>query len=105
MITNKIKEFINRAAANKQPRSKSVYAVTTGIYAGELIVYIESNNIYHNFLALPKMEIREIPHEKFEFGINNKIIEQVKKLPSNVFSVCKLQYTKNKHSASASIRS
>jgi hypothetical protein len=105
MIPNKIKEFLNRAIVNKQPQPKSVYAVTTGTYAGELIVYIESNNSHHNFLALPKMENREIPCEKFEFGLNNKIIEQVKKLPSNVFSVCKLQHTKNKLSASAGIRS
>ena len=105
MIPNKIKEFLNRAVVNKQPQPKSVYAVTTGTYAGELIVYIESNNSYHNFLALPKMENREIPHEKFEFGINNKIIEQVKKLPGNIFSVCKLQHTKNKLSASVGVRS
>ena len=78
------------------PKSRFLYAVTGGTYLGELLVYIESTESSYGFLSLPEMKIRDIPQDKFNFGLENKIIDIVKKLPKNVFNVCKKQYIKNK---------
>jgi len=81
---------------NKHPKKKFVYAVTGGKFLGELLVFMEKDNDNYNFLTLPDMNIREIPYEKFEFGLKEKIVDVVEKLPGYVYKTCKLQYTKNK---------
>lgn len=78
------------------PKKKYLYAVTGGKYLGELLVYMEKKNEYFNFLTLPDMKIREIPYDKFEFGLTNKIVDIVEKLPSDVYTTCKKQYLKNR---------
>lgn len=82
----------------EHPRVPFLYAVTKGDYLGELLVYTEKQNNDYIFLALPEMKIRRIPVEKFEFGINNKIVDIVEKLPAYVHKTCMQQYNKNKHS-------
>lgn len=79
----------------KHPKQRYIYAVTGGKYLGELLVYIKSDNIYHSFLTLPDMHIRDIPVEKFTFGVQESIVDVVEKLPRQVFYVCKAQYNKN----------
>ena len=78
------------------PKKKTVYAVTGGKYLGELLVYVEATKDNYYFLTLPDMNIREVPKEKFDFGLKENIIEVVKKVPSFVYKVCKAQYFKNK---------
>lgn len=80
----------------KHPKNKFLYAITGGKYLGELFVFMEKTKENFIFLSLPDMKVREVPHEKFEFGLNNKIVDIVEKLPSHVFSTCKKQYLKNK---------
>lgn len=79
----------------KHPRKKFIYAITGGKFLGELFVYMETKNKTHFFLSLPEMKIRDVPEEKFEFGLNEKIIDIVQKIPSDIFKVCKAQYGKN----------
>jgi hypothetical protein len=80
----------------KHPKPRIIYAVVKGSYLGELLVYIEKSVDNYSFLSLPNMTIREIPIEKFKFGIDEKIVEKVTKIPKYVYSVCKKQYFKNK---------
>lgn len=80
----------------EHPRTKTVYAVTGGKYLGELLVFMEERDSAYFFLTLPEMTIREVPIDKFKFGLTEKIIDIVQKIPSNVYNVCKAQYTKNK---------
>jgi len=80
----------------RHPKKKYVYAVTGGKFLGELLVFIESNKENYSFLSLPDMHVREIPYEKFEFGLQEKILDVVEKLPEHVFKTCKAQYLKNK---------
>jgi len=80
----------------KHPKKKIVYAVTGGKYLGELFIYMEEKEDNFYFLSLPEMHVREVPKEKFNFGLNEKIIDVVKKIPSYVYKVCKAQYLKNK---------
>jgi hypothetical protein len=77
------------------PKQKHIYAVTTGKYLGELLVYIEKKKDNYSFLSLPEMKNRDISQVNFKTGITSKIVEPVEKIPSSVFSVCVEQYKKN----------
>jgi len=77
------------------PQKQHIYAVTGGYYLGELLVYISTHNNIHKFLSLPKMINRDIPADKFNFGIDQKIVEAVERLPSNVYKTCIQQFRKN----------
>jgi len=77
------------------PQKQFIYAITGGIYLGELLVYMATNNNVHKFLSLPKMINRNIPTEKFKFGIDQKIVDIVEKLPKNVYKTCIQQFNKN----------
>ena len=70
------------------PKSGCIYAVNGGKYLGEFFVYIEENNTDYCFLSLPKMESRNVPKDKFDTGINDKIIEPVETLPKNIYKIC-----------------
>jgi hypothetical protein len=81
----------------KHPKKGYIYAVTGGAYLGELLVYImakDENKIY-SFLTLPDMKVRDIPADKFKFGIREQIVDVVEKLPKYAYTVCEAQYTKN----------
>lgn len=79
----------------KHPQKKYIYAITGGKYLGELFVFMEKETDNYKFLSLPDMKIREVPCDKFDFGLTQKIVDVVEKLPTAVYNVCKLQYTKN----------
>jgi hypothetical protein len=80
----------------QHPKQKTVYAITGGKYLGEMFVFIEEKNQNtYGFLSLPEMHIRDIPKEKFEFGLKEKIIDVIDKIPSYVYNVCVAQYKKN----------
>ena len=87
--------MINFLFKKPHPKIRFVYAVTAGAYLGELLVYIETDSNSYKFLSLPSMINREIPIEKFKIGIEGKIVDIVKKLPRDIFNICKLQYQKN----------
>lgn len=71
------------------------YAVHTGAYAGEILIYIERNNDTLGFLSIPTMKNREIPLLVFENAKEKKIIKFVEKLPSLVAKVSAEQYKTN----------
>jgi hypothetical protein len=77
------------------PKRRFIYAVTAGRFLGELLVYIKKDNTDYVFLSLPLMKNRAIPMDKFDFGIREKIVEVVRKIPNPVFKVCTAQYAKN----------
>lgn len=58
-------------------------------------MFMEQRHDNFVFLSLPDMNIREVPCKKFEFGLTEKIVDVVERLPSSVYNVCKLQYSKN----------
>lgn len=81
----------------KHPKKGFVYAVTTGKYAGQLFVYIESNKTDHYFLSLPLMTATDVPADKFELGLKTKIVDIVEKLPLPIYNTCIKQYRKIKN--------
>lgn len=77
------------------PRVRYTYAVTTGVFVGEILVYIENSNDHYHFLSIPKMENRSIPHNKFKEGLEVHIVDIVEKIPKSIYKVCEAQYKKN----------
>jgi len=88
----RIKSFLKK----KHPRQSFIYAITAGRYLGELLVYAEKDSSNYNFLVLPNMDIRKIPIDKFDSGIESGIVDIVEQLPAYVFKTCMQQYNKNK---------
>jgi hypothetical protein len=81
---------------NSTLKKRGAYAVVTGDYIGEFLVYMESDSTNNIFLSLPKMIIRKVPIDAFNRGVESNIVDLVKVLPSDVFSVCRAQYHKLK---------
>jgi hypothetical protein len=54
--------------------------------------------MFHKFLSIPLMKNRNIPKDKFIFGMNNHIIEYVERVPKQFLSVIEAQYQKNENS-------
>lgn len=73
-----------------------MYAVVTGDYCGEMLAFIETQNNAHHFLSIPKNENRSVPVDKFEFGLNNGVVETVEKMPRYVYALLEKQYMHNK---------
>lgn len=92
----RLTKILTNKLAFTHPRKRYVYAVTGGTYLGEMLVYIDKVNNNYSFLSLPEMKVRDIPIEKFEFGIKESIVDIVEKIPKYAYNTCKAQYYKNK---------
>lgn len=75
------------------------YAVQTGTYVGELLVYISQSDNNYNFLSVSKMINRNIPCNIFNSGLKSKIVEFVEIIPTKIHKICQLQYLKNSKKA------
>ena len=77
-------------------RLGNTYACQTGIHAGKMLIYIDKNQHEYGFLASPVMENIWVPIDKFDFGLNNGIIEYVERVPKKVRTVAKAKFRENK---------
>ena len=82
----------------KFPSKRAVYAVTGGKYLGEFLVFMEKTNDDVCFLSLPKMKTRKISIDNYLYGVDNKILDKVEKLPHKIYKTCKFQYIENESS-------
>ena len=80
-----------------EPKKNIPYAVQNGHYVGEMFVYMEKDDKNFYFISIPKNINREVPKDRFFFGVENKILEEVEKLPNNIYSLLKSQYLYNKN--------
>lgn len=78
------------------PEKYKAYAVTRGTYLGEMLFWVETIGKNHCFISVPKNINRDIPQDKFKFGIENKILDIVDIIPTNVFEILQAQYFYNK---------
>ena len=81
--------------ASKVVTPGDIYAVHTGTYAGEMLIYIKSKTVDYCFLSIPKMVNRVIPKIIFEHGRNNNILRYVERVPKYVLKTSTAQYVKN----------
>ena len=77
------------------PIKRHAYAVTTGAYVGEIMVFVDEQNDSYNFISIPKNINREIPIGKFHFGLDQSIIDYVEEIPDDVFSILEKQFEFN----------
>jgi branched-subunit amino acid transport protein AzlD len=81
--------------ANKKPTLGDIYAVHTGSYAGEMLIYIKSETVDYCFLSVPNLINRVIPQIVFDHGRNNNILRYVERVPVYVLKTSTAQYVKN----------
>ena len=77
------------------PHTGYVYAVLTGTYVGEMLVYVQKQADNYQFISIPKNINREVPVDKFNLGISEKIVEPVEKIPNKIFSLLRKQFDYN----------
>lgn len=80
-------------------KTGDTYAVHTGDYAGELLIYIKKKDSKYGFLSIPTMVNRDIPVDVFESARNSGIIKFVEVVPSFVIKTSIAQYNKNENSS------
>ena len=90
-----LKQLLSKKKSSHVPVLGNTYAVHTGTYAGEMLIFVGSSTGQYNFLAVPTMLNRTIPITSFELAWNTDIIEYVERVPDYVISVTVEQYKKN----------
>jgi hypothetical protein len=80
---------------NRKPKRGEIYAVHSGVYAGEMLIFIKCLLSSFHFLSIPTMQNRIIPLKSFDFARNNDIIEYVEQLPADIVAISIKQYTEN----------
>lgn len=93
----KIKDLLKPFTKDKvvTPKERQIYAVGTGTYVGEMLVFVKRNADTYYFLSIPKNRNRAVPVDKFEFGVKHKIIEYVQDLPKPIYALCAKQFGYN----------
>jgi hypothetical protein len=79
-----------------QPIRAHGYAVGTGVYVGEIFIYIKQENENFEFISIPKNINRIVPKEKFILGLQHKIIEDIGPIDTKVFNLLDKQFEFNK---------
>jgi ABC-type cobalt transport system substrate-binding protein len=79
----------------KKLRFGDAYAVQTGDYAGQMYIFIEKTKDSYEFLSSPLMENRSVPVEKFDFALQEGIIEYVERLPRYVRNITRAKFKEN----------
>lgn len=74
------------------------YAVHTGAFAGEILIFIKESSDNYCFLSIPTMHNREIPKLVIENARNKGIIKFVERVPQYVVQVSNQQYLINEKS-------
>ena len=82
-------------AVSKKLIPGDVYAVHTGKYAGEMLIFIKSVGNDYCFLSVPVMKNRVISNILFDHGRNSNILRYVERVPSYVIKTSTAQYVKN----------
>ena len=79
---------------NNAPKPRSIYAVTSGQYVGEFLVYmgLSEDKLEYFFLSLPKLIKRSVPVKSFKLGLKQRVLTLIESLPEDVYSVCKQQF-------------
>jgi hypothetical protein len=85
-----------RLFKSNKPKEGNIYAVQTGDYAGELLLFIEKSAENYHFLSIPPMTNRTVPIDKFDFALKEGILEFVERTPTYVRKTSKFKFYENK---------
>lgn len=81
--------------SSEHPLHRHIYAVLTGLYVGEMLVFINSDDDNHHFISIPKNTNRVIPFDKFDLGMDENILDHVGDLPEDLFQLLEKQFDFN----------
>lgn len=80
----------------KHPKKGHAYAVTTGCFVGEMLVFVEKQKDEYSFISIPKNINRVVPIDKFELGLSEGIVDPVEQIDSKVCKLLFKQYDYNR---------
>lgn len=95
-MLNTFKKIVLPSTKQFKPKSNWFYAVTTGTYCGELLMFVEESDNDFHFITVPKLINRTVPKDKFELGLTNNIVEPVRSVPKKVAFLLTAQFKYNK---------
>jgi len=76
-----------------------MFAVHTGTYAGEVLIFIKDVGVDYHFLCVPTMVNRTFPIAVFDHARNTGIIKYIQRAPKFVLQTATAQHTKNEKSS------
>lgn len=88
--------MISKFFSNKHPKKGHAYAVTTGCFVGEMLVFVEKHQEDYSFISIPKNINRAVPIDKFELGLNEGIVDPVEQIDRKVCKLLFKQYEFNR---------
>ena len=91
-VLQKLFNGIKTLLSENHPKTRQLYAVTGGKYLGECFLYIKTESEDIHFLSLPSMESRVVTAEKFKYGLENKILDPIEVIPTDVYNLCTEHY-------------
>lgn len=77
---------------NSQLEKGNIYCVLKGIYSGEYFIYIHKETDNHVFLSLPDKQIRKVPQESLNCGLQDGILDFIEKLPNKVYNIVEKEF-------------
>ena len=87
------------------PKQREVFAVGTGVYVGEMLVYMKKDNENYYFLSIPKNINRVVPIDRFNFAMEHRIAEFAHTLPRDIYKICSKQFEYNlKNTGKATVK-
>ena len=95
MTLSFLKNIFKRKPLADRLKVGSSFGVLAGTYLGEIFVFIRKEDSTMHFLSIPKMRNRSIPVDKFNYAIDNRVIEYIERLPWNERHICRSQFDKN----------
>lgn len=76
-------------------KKRKIFAVQTGVYAGEMWIFCKKTNKEYHFLSIPVMENRYIKKELFYNGLDGGALKFVEKIPRYVYNIAVKQFKQN----------
>ena len=96
-LKNIIKKVLGKTGSVKTQDSVvcgDIFGVAAGAFVGKFFVYIKDDGADKHFITLPDMSVVVMTHERFNTGIDNKVLEYQETLPEQITQYCMEQYEK-----------
>ena len=87
--------MISKLFNKKHPKKGHAYAVTTGHFVGEMLVFVRQQKNEYSFISIPKNINRDVPVDKFEIGLTEGIVDPVEQIDNKVCKLLFRQYEYN----------
>lgn len=76
------------------PKKRGLYAIRDGFLKGASILFLHKDDKNYKGITFPDMEIHNVPIKDVEMGLKNKIIDLIKVIEKDVYTICVAEYNK-----------